>query len=148
MKIIFLDIDGVICVNWMEFVDEFGHGFHKDYVDNLAEIINSTGAKIVMSSTWRKAGLNEMKRMWEMRDLPGELIDVTPVLWTKRGEEIEEYLRENPCDKYVILDDDTDFLPEQKPFFIRTSVNQHTGAFNGLGLTKECAEKAIQILNT
>lgn len=146
-KIIFLDIDGVICVNWMDFVDEFGHGFNKDYVNNLQKIIDKTGAKIVLSSTWRKAGLSNMQRMWEMRDLPGELIDVTPVFNTSRGEEIAEYLRENPCDKYVIIDDDSDFLPEQKPFFVRTSVNKHTGAFNGLGLTQECAEQVINILN-
>ncbi len=146
-KIIFLDIDGVICVNWTEYVDQYGHGFDAAYVDNLAEIIKQTGAKIVISSTWRKSGLSEMKAMWLHRKLPGEVIDVTPVLWVKRGEEIAEYLRENPCDKYVIIDDDTDFLPEQKPFFVRTSINQHTGAFKGTGLTKECADMAIEILN-
>jgi len=147
MKIIFLDIDGVICVDWNEYVDEFGHGFHKDYVKNLETIIQKTGAKIVISSTWRKSGLSEMKRMWKERRLPGEVIDITPVLWTKRGEEIEEYLRENPCDKYVILDDDNDFLDEQRPFFVRTAINKHTGAFNGLGLTEECAQRAVEILN-
>lgn len=146
MKIIFLDFDGVICVDWNEWVDEFGHGFHKDYVKNLGEIIEKTGAKIVVSSTWRVSGLSEMQKMWEMRDLPGQVIDITPSLYTARGEEIAEYLRENPCDSYVIIDDSTDFLDEQKPFFVRTSVNQHVGAFNGLGLTKECAQMAIKIL--
>jgi hypothetical protein len=147
MKIIFLDIDGVICVNWIDQIDEFGHGFNNDYVKNLQTIIEKTDAKIVISSTWRKSGLPEMQRMWEMRNLPGKVIDITPVLWTKRGEEIAEYLRENPCDSYAIIDDDNDFLDEQKPFFVRTSVNEHDGSFNGLGLTKKCAEKAIQILN-
>ncbi len=147
MKVIFLDIDGVICVNWMEYVDEFGHGFNVDYVNNLKSIIEKTGAEIVISSTWRKSGLSEMQRMWEMRDLPGKVIDITPILWTKRGEEIAEYLRENPTDSYVIIDDDNDFLDEQIPFFVRTSVNQHSGAFNGLGLTTECANRAVAILN-
>lgn len=146
-KIIFLDIDGVICVDWREYVDEFGHGFHPEYVKNLAHIIEQTGAKIVISSTWRKAGLSEMQRMWEMRDLPGKVIDVTPVNWTIRGEEIFEYLQGNPCDNYVIIDDDTDFLPEQWPFFVRTSANQHSDTFNGLGLTKICADRCIEILN-
>lgn len=147
MKIIFLDIDGVICVDWIEFVDEFGYGFHEEYIKNLEMIIQKTGAKIVISSTWRMSGLAEMKRMWKARLLPGEVIDVTPVLRTKRGQEIEEFLRKNPCDSYVIIDDDNDFLPEQMPFFVRTTINQQTGVYDGLGLTEECANRAVSILN-
>jgi hypothetical protein len=148
MKIIFLDIDGVLCVDWNLDVDEFGHPFRKEYVTNLNQIIQATGAKIVISSSWRKSGLSEMKRMWKDRNLPGEVIDITPSLWTIRGEEIEEYLRENPCDTYVIIDDETDFLPEQMKCFIRTSKNNHFEAHRGLGLTQRCAKQAIRVLNT
>jgi len=148
MKVIFLDFDGVICVDWNEYIDEHGHGFRKKYVENLELIIEQTGAKIVISSSWRTAGLAMMKSMWKERRMKGEIIGITERLNTPRGEEIEEYLRENPCDKYVILDDDNDFLPEQRPFFVRTSMNKdHEDSYKGMGLTKKCAEKAIQILN-
>lgn len=146
MKVIFLDFDGVICVGWNTDGDEYGQAFRKDYVENLREVVEKTGAKIVVSSSWRTMGLNRLKTMWELRDMPGEVIDRTPSLWTQRGEEIAEYLRENPCDKYVIIDDDSDFLPEQKPFCVKTSCNKHEDAFRGLGLTKECTKRAIEIL--
>lgn len=140
-KIIFLDIDGVICVDWDKYVDEFGHGFRKEYVGNLARIIKETGALLVISSTWRMEGLGKMKLMWEMRNLPGQVIDVTPIMNTPRGEEIAEWLRENPVDRYVILDDDSDMLPEQMNNFVHT-----VGTKKG-GLTAIHADKAIQILN-
>lgn len=88
--------------------------------------------------------------MWKDRNLPGELIDVTPYLHLKiRGEEIQYWLDNNQVERYVIIDDDTDFLEEQKAFFVQTSDNiDHTDYLDiGYGLTKECAEKAIYILN-
>lgn len=79
MKVIFLDIDGVICVPTREH-DQYGQLFHQPFVDNLKWIIDETGAKIVISSTWRMSGLSVMKEMWEKRGLPGEVIDVTPII--------------------------------------------------------------------
>lgn len=146
MKVIFLDFDGVICVDWNTEGDEHGQAFRREYVGNLRAIIEATGANIVVSSSWRTMGINRLKTMWELRDMPGKIIGLTPSMWTQRGGEIAEYLRENPCDKYVIIDDDSDFLPEQKPFFVKTSGNDHEDAFKGMGLTKECAKKAIEIL--
>ena len=70
-KIIFLDIDGVLNVIGQGH-DEFGQIFHKHFEDNLRWVIDKTGAKIVISSSWRGSGLNEMQRMWNVRDLPGE----------------------------------------------------------------------------
>lgn len=86
-KIIFLDIDGVLNV-YPNGRDEYGAKFHSHFEDNLRFIIEKTQAKIVISSTWRMNGLREMKAMWQDRDLPGEVIDVTPVFNTERGEEI------------------------------------------------------------
>lgn len=148
MKIIFLDIDGVLNVIGTGH-DEFGQTFHKHFEDNLREIIDATGAKIVISSTWRMSGLKVMQTMWEMRDLPGEVIDITPCLRVGRGEEIAEWLRENPVSSYCILDDDSDMLPEQMGNFVKCSNNQdHEDCVDiGYGLTKKCAEKAIAILN-
>ena len=70
MKIIFLDIDGVLNV-YCESRDEYGCCFHSHLVENLRILIEQTGAKIVIISTWRFSGLEIIKEMWEKRNLPG-----------------------------------------------------------------------------
>ncbi len=78
MKIIFLDIDGVLNVINQE-RDNYGHLFHDEFVENLNMIIQAVPeAKIVISSTWRHSGLKVMQEMWSHRSLPGEVIDTTP----------------------------------------------------------------------
>lgn len=162
MKVIFLDIDGVLNV-YPQGHDDYGAIFHQHFIDNLAHLINSTGAKIVISSTWRYSGLDVMKEMWEKRNMPGEVIDVTTFTWepeeedmdfyerAERGNEIQVWINEHPeLTSYVILDDDSDMLSTQMSKFIKTSGNtHHTDSVDGggYGLTKECTEKAIQILN-
>lgn len=84
MKIIFLDIDGVLALMHKKH-DEYGSLFHEEFVNNLKTIIDKTGAKIVVSSSWRKSGLIEMKNLWKYRNLPGEIIDTTPSLYIQRG---------------------------------------------------------------
>lgn len=56
MKIIFLDIDGVLNV-FGKSHDQYGKTFHKHFENNLKYIIEQTNAKIVLSSTWRFKGL-------------------------------------------------------------------------------------------
>lgn len=159
-KIIFLDIDGVLNVIGMHCGprDEFGSQFHSHLVDNLKYIIDQTGASIVISSSWRHSGLSEMKLMWEMRDLPGEVIEITPFAREVgqpkygekmcRGEEIQYWLDRTPGVHYVIIDDDNDMLESQKSNFVRTADNwKHAGHVEGYGLTLECAQRAVAILN-
>lgn len=160
MKIIFLDIDGVLNVypqrneEYPDGHDEYGARFHEHLVENLKTILDATGAKIVMSSSWRHNGFAAITEMWKFRNLPGEVIDLTPYhkhgAW--RGEEIKEYVDNTTLniESYVILDDDEDMLKEQLSFFVKTSGNtDHTDYVDGggYGLTKECAQKAIEILN-
>ena len=163
MKVIFLDIDGVLNVMYPE-RDEYGSIFHPHLVENLRRLINETGAKIVISSSWRHSGEKVMKEMWAFRNLPGEVVGITP--WfidndeetrslpfkekAERGQEIEAYLNEHPeITNYVIIDDDDDTLPYQEPFFVKTSENHdHEDKVDyGYGLTSKCTDKAIQILN-
>lgn len=159
MKIIFLDIDGVLNVI-PQGHDAFGGIFHSDFVDNLNRIIDETDAKIVISSSWRHSGLQKMLDMWEFRNLPGEVIGVTPDLYRfldfegertmVRGDEIQAVLNIHPeITHYVILDDDTDMLKHQLGNFVQTSNNiNHPDCIDiGYGLTKECTNKAIRILN-
>jgi len=167
MKIIFLDIDGVLNVMMPE-RDKFGSLFHPHFVENLRRLINETGAKIVISSTWRFDGLDAMIEMWQERNLPGEVIGITPDCQyivneigkyefydqVQRGDEVKAWLEHAKSqniiiDNYIIIDDDNDFLPEQMNNFVRTANNKHHEDCIdiGYGLTKICSEKAIQILN-
>lgn len=158
MKIIFLDIDGVLNVASNEW-DEHGAIFHKGFVENLNKIIKETGAKIVISSTWRFSGLDKMISMWIDRKLPGEVIDITPDLSrvsefgslkyyssVKRGAEIENWINSNPDVRYVIIDDDKDMLDNQMDNYVNTETKDFDSV-HGYGLTKNCALKAIEILN-
>jgi len=147
-----LDIDGVLNVVGQGH-DQFGQIFHEHFTLNLKRIIDQTGAKIVISSSWRKSGLQNMQEMWKHRNLPGEVIDVTPSLYLQkggsilfwndklerhptekiygysipRGCEIEYWLKlENSkfeIDSYVILDDDNDMLLSQNGRFVQCSGN-------------------------
>lgn len=162
MKVIFLDIDGVLNVI-PQGRDKYGSCFHKHFEENLKWIVEETNAKIVISSTWRFSGIEIMKEMWGKRALPGDIIDVTPFTSVmtdydasfseraERGNEIRDWLNKNGgVEKYVILDDDNDMLPEQQDFFVKCSENQHHEDCIdiGYGLTRQCAEKAIKILNS
>ena len=159
MKVVFLDIDGVLNVI-PQGHDAFGGIFHSDFVDNLKRIIDETDAKIVISSSWRHSGLQKMLDMWEFRNLPGEVIGVTPDLYRfldfegertmVRGDEIQAVLNIHPeITHYVILDDDTDMLKHQLGNFVQTSNNiNHPDCIDiGYGLTKECTNRVIRILN-
>lgn len=153
MKVIFLDIDGVLNVGFNG-KDEYGHLFYPEFVDNLARIVRETGAKIVISSTWRKAGLDVMREMWQKRNLPSGVFGITAVLPDRiRGNEIDvsiDYINQvkERIDRYVILDDDTDMLDSQLPYFLQCSELKDPDAVHGYGLTKRIAERAIEILNS
>ena len=101
MKIIFLDIDGVLNVI-SQGHDEYGAIFHQHFIDNLKTIIDETEAKIVISSSWRKSGLVEMINLWKHRNLPGEIIDTTCSLYIQSGGGIQFWnnkLNEHPTPK-------------------------------------------------
>lgn len=66
IKILFLDIDGVLNTKyWYSQMDrnapkdQYGYGFDPTSVANLAQIIEKTGAEIVISSSWKELGLSE-----------------------------------------------------------------------------------------
>jgi len=152
-KVIFLDIDGVINITKEDNgVDEYGQIFNKKFVSNLRYIIEHTGAKIVISSTWRSSGLQIMKEMWIKRGLPGEVIGITPdeidvvesgeygceyYDLVKRGHEIQYYIDSHNIKNYVILDDVPDFLDNQLRRFVHTYK----------GLDDLSAEMAVDILS-
>lgn len=153
MKVIFLDIDGVLNheqhYKWLMETDEptplqrtYPYTeFNPESCRLLKEIIWETGAQIVVSSSWRLAGEVRLNSLFKYLGLP-KIYGITPVFNNRvRGDEIKQWLSEHPnVDKYVILDDDTDMLPEQISFFVKTNPYED-------GLNEGCKEKAIEILN-
>jgi hypothetical protein len=159
MKVIFLDIDGVL--NSFDYMhganavwhesdhdydiirDKYGQKFDPRCVLWLEWIVKKTGAKIVISSSWRMSGLRVMQDMWDLRNLPGEVIDITPdavnAMDESRGREIQLWLDKNEVDTYCIIDDDSDMLSSQSLFFVQTK--------SKYGITRGEALDVVSTLN-
>ena len=110
----------------------------------LNRIIEETGCKIVLSSSWRLDGTHRMNILFKHFGLP-QIHDITPSLCERfgllcRGKEIDKWLSEHPeVTKYVIVDDDSDMEEHQLPYFVKTNPY-------GSGLDNECANKIIELL--
>ena len=139
MKIIFLDIDGVLnCETTQERWERFV-GIDQKLVSRFMNIINQTGAKVVLSSTWRLE--DNWREVMAQNGLTCEFIDRTIHLPEQtRGQEIQNWLdnHSGTFEKYAIIDDNTDLLPNQ--IFFKTSME------NG-GLTEEISQSVIKYLN-
>lgn len=155
MNVIFLDIDGVLNTPnyavqahamWkrtngrFKSRDKYGQVFDPMACSCLEYLADTTNSKIVVSSVWRKSGLQVMKNMFKDRGIDIEVIDVTPESDFIRGTEIEMWLAENDYIKnYVILDDDDDFTPDQ--------IDSHYVDCSGkFGFDHNAMVKAIKIL--
>lgn len=154
-KIVFLDMDGVICTHraCVPRDDKGGIFTYLDpvVIDMLNDICEKTGAKIVISSSWRKL-TNEMsmvlaaagvkqKYFFFDKDKPngGFYTNKFSLKGHLRGHEIEDWLIDNPgVTSYVILDDDSDFLDHQKPYLVQTD------SYDGMGYRDY--KKALMIL--
>ena len=145
MKIIFLDVDGVLnndktadTIPVIRYI-----GLDQDKIDLLQKIVSATDAKIVLSSTWRR--YTEcfeylIKRLGQ--DLSNKIIGRTPVLWKNRYDEIVHWLSEqNNITDFIVLDDlDDEDLEKFGDKFIKTLYT--------VGLTEELTDIAIKKLNS
>ena len=158
MKIVFLDLDGVLNSQASErrsrsiaprFFNDNPDPLHIKWL-NL--IIRKTGAKVVISSTWRNSA--DFVSIWRLLDIQGfvgTVIGATPITHDIRGEEIRcwitryENCKDWRCKKevhgaiesFVILDDDADMGNLSKHLVLTDSKK---------GLTRKDALKAIDIL--
>ena len=150
MKILFLDFDGVL--NGVTFVrcgERAGAVLDKTKLMLLKQIVDATGAKIVLTTSWREHWWNNLAECdgtgeaisLMFRTYGLEILDKTPKLHTAREKEIKSWLDAHPeTENFVVLDDSllgADFLGGH---FVKTS-----GYFGGLDETD--AQKAIRILN-
>ena len=141
MKVVFLDVDGVL--NTLESLgggeegeniiidNKSGSSLELRCLQNLTNILLKTGAKIVVTSTWRlfpdmleflTRTVNDMYRhslAWnnsekgeteinEKSVIIGSTIDGGPPPFGRgRGMEVRVWLESHPdCDRFVVLDDD------------------------------------------
>lgn len=134
-KLIFLDFDGVLNSHqylyvtpkpWGDLEMEGNEHLMLDpvAVDRLNQIIEQTGAHVVVSSSWRHGHDRErLQEILEARGFMGDVIDVTPDdSRLDRGDEIALWLRDHPeVERYVVLDDDADDTETMRKHLIKTS---------------------------
>lgn len=134
-KVVFLDIEGVLSV--------YGN-ICANCCDNLKNILDDTGAKIVLSSSWRLYD-NDFSYVVKKLSPSGirreYFLDKTPSFVLKgRGYEIRQWLNNNIVDSFVVLDDneiDEKQIPQDNFFQTEPTV----------GLTQKIAQLCIAKLN-
>ena len=118
-KIIFLDVDGVLNSERTIRANNSSGYYYLDpvAVGLIRDLVDKTGAKIVVSSTWRYAGDHVTTQLYvagfHLMDFHND--SITPVLVNgKRGDEVNSWLSEHPeVETYVCIDDDSDFFDYQ-----------------------------------
>ena len=139
IRVVFLDIDGVL--NNPNTRRGSILSLDPVCIANLNRITRETGARIVVSSTWRRFdGINDILGH---RGIIAEIIWITPDLDRDRGSEIAEWLRYSTrffdVSGVVILDDDND-MGRLSDHLVQTDPV--------IGLSDADADRAVQILST
>lgn len=155
MKVIFLDIDGVLNSR------RYDARRDRDALTNIDEtrlplvrkIVDATGAKIVLSSSWRLdweidpalcredgVYINEKFAKYGLK-----IYGKTPYLGicAERREEVKKWIADctEELENFVIIDDYRFGWGELADNFVKTNPNF------GLGLEEEHVQRAIEILN-
>ena len=156
MKVIFLDIDGVLN-SWST-----NYRITTQKLQLLNKIIENTDAKIVISSSWRVGSKdvedflrNNFKkddfRLDSFNNVTNDecitnifyndnIIGLTDTSGPSRGDEIQRWLdTHDNIESYVILDDDSNMLDSQLENFVQTDTY--------FGITEREVQLAILILN-
>lgn len=136
MRVIFLDIDGVLNTQSSRTATQ-REGIDRDCLRCLHELVQDTGATVVITSVWRKFHTVEaLKVTLQLAVTP----DATPRLGPRRGQEIRAWLELHPdVTQFVILDDESKtLLYDQLGRLVKTS--------DTYGLTPQLAQRAHQLL--
>lgn len=156
MKIIFLDVDGVLNTKFTKARCNGYIGIDENKLPFLKQIVDKTSAEIVLISTWKEhwerlssrkylqdAFANQLDK--KLNSVGLKVLDKTEDsrdgVWYSRGEGILDYLAYHKVSSFVILDDlqfDYDGC-ELTDNFVQTNEKD--------GLTSEHVKKAIEILN-
>ena len=108
LKVVFLDIDGVLVTYGDDAVDYNGIDmpFHRPCVECINNLVARTRCKIVISSAWRLTQRLSLPAIFREEGIIGEIIGVTPALGN-RGQEIAAWLNgaSGRVTSFVIIDD-------------------------------------------
>ncbi len=135
MKVIFLDIDGVLNCTKTKNPRKFPYVVDPKLLARLNRLIDRTGAKVVLSSSWRLDPIGIMAaKHWGV-----PFIDTCPDLPKRpRSEEILRWIAARPtASRFVVIDDEDDEL-DDLPLFQPSSTT---------GLTPEIAKGVVKYLN-
>ena len=165
MKIIFLDVDGVLnsldyykrqmgktgsykrkrylkSRKKLSYEDRKALEIDKRAVRNLNNIVKHSCAKVVISSAWRIFGEDNMRKYLNERGFKGEIIGMTTTEQLgERGDQIQKWLDDNSnldIENFIIIDDSCD-MAHLGYKLVRT--------FSYRGLTKEKAIDAMGMLD-
>lgn len=161
MKVIFLDIDGVlntadsagkprIVVEDEKNSVEFNQ-LDKLCVETFNKIVEAIpDVKIVITSTWRidciiYHTLHLLYKHLKLQGIKGDMIGSTPKFPDYRDKEIEWWLNNNKSfdiEKYVIIDDDLDFFSEKPEALVHVQPSRYAH-----GIQQEHVEEAIKKLS-
>ncbi len=136
MKVLFLDVDGVVNKkeNYNPAIKNNLYPIDAYCAFLVGRIQLQTGCEVVLSSSWR----HHPEGVKNVSERIVKLLDVTPIVDGIRGDEINAWLEAHPeCTDYAILDDETDFHNDQRLF---KTTFEH-------GLTDEIANKVIAYFN-
>lgn len=154
MKIIFLDIDGVLNSQHTDYGDRRDR-LDSSAIAHLNTVVQQTGARIVLTSDWRRYyGLPRCIELVCTAGLSAEIIDATPNLERRmtleeddfdvteyferlRRSEIEAWIAAHDVRIFVVLDDLAVFQREHPNIIITNPAT---------GLTAEDAARATAIL--
>jgi HAD domain in Swiss Army Knife RNA repair proteins len=164
--VVFLDMDGVLSTRraYSAAMEAEKNGLmvrpvpdrwiDADAMTNFNDLIERSGALVVVSSTWRldhhhtdgskfldilrrNGFVGTLHNDWRTKDLSHPIAGSVIIQGKMRGDEVLEWLSRHPdITRYAILDDDCDFHPTQP----------HVKSGFEIGLTAEHVELALMFL--
>lgn len=149
-KVIFLDIDGVLCTHRSHRAYGSQRGMERHFDPCAVKLVErlciESEAVLVLSSTWRKLmtqqAMTAILMNAGMRDVPWHEDWKTEVRFSDRprGGEIFTWLEDHPeVSRYAIIDDSSDFRECQRYFHVKTTMED--------GLLYDGFEQAEKILS-
>ena len=147
MKVIFLDIDGVLNnANTKDRTPDKFIGIEDIFVKRLVDIVRSTKAKVVLSSSWRTMKEDEPDYIYMIDKLKSkgiELYGYTTKKGWNRAEQIKNWLSDKPeVDNFIILDDEFELEFAEGGYTDNLVKTEYA-----IGLTEEKKQEAINKLS-
>lgn len=152
MNVIFLDIDGVLNYRGCKSRCHGTFGVENKQMQRLQQIVQKTGAKIVLCSSWKNGWHKDNKELQDewgnylderFKEFGLEIFDKTKDRSFDRGEGIDTYVKKNGITNWVVLDDDV--FEDYKRYKIMSHLVK-TSFYKG-GLIDKHISLAIKKLN-